>query len=161
MSELPYRPGVGIVLLNAAGEVFVGQRLDSTQEAWQMPQGGIDPGEEPLDTAFRELAEETGITKAVLLAESREWLTYDLPPELVGSIWKGKYRGQRQKWFAMRFTGTDADIDIATPHPEFRSWRWAPHAELSRLIVPFKRDLYEAVLAEFAELLGPGAIAEA
>jgi len=152
-SGLPYRPGVGIMLLNAANEVFVGQRLDSKLEAWQMPQGGIDPGEAPIDTAFRELAEETGITKATLLAEANEWLYYDLPDELIGTIWKGRYAGQRQKWFAMRFTGTEADINIATAHPEFRSWRWSTVTELSDLIVPFKRDLYEAVLAEFAGLL--------
>ena len=152
-SGLPYRPGVGIMLLNAANEVFVGQRLDSKLEAWQMPQGGIDPGEAPIDTAFRELAEETGITKATLLAEANEWLYYDLPDELIGTIWKGRYAGQRQKWFAMRFTGTEADINIATEHPEFRSWRWSTVTELSDLIVPFKRDLYEAVLAEFAGLL--------
>lgn len=148
-SGLPYRAGVGVMLLNPANAVFVGQRLDSTLEAWQMPQGGMDPGEAPLDTAFRELAEETGITKAELLAESRGWLYYDLPDELVGKMWKGRYAGQRQKWFAMRFTGTEADIDIATAHPEFRAWRWAPVDELCRMIVPFKRALYEAVIAEF------------
>jgi len=153
-SGLPYRAGVGIMLLNAEGKVFTGQRLDSKLEAWQMPQGGIDPGETPLQTAFRELAEETGITKATLLAESRDWLYYDLPDDLIGTIWKGRYCGQRQKWFAMRFTGTDADVDIATEHPEFRAWRWSTLPELSSLIVPFKRDLYEAVLAEFAGLIG-------
>nr|WP_295663147.1 RNA pyrophosphohydrolase [Polymorphobacter sp.] len=153
-SGLPYRAGVGIMLLNAEGKVFTGQRLDSKLEAWQMPQGGIDPGEEPLTTAFRELAEETGITKAEVLGESRDWLYYDLPDALIGTIWKGRYCGQRQKWFAMRFTGTDADVNIATEHPEFRSWRWSTLPELSSLIVPFKRELYEAVLAEFAGLIG-------
>ncbi len=151
-SGLPYRPGVGIMLLNAEGKVFTGQRLDSKLEAWQMPQGGIDPGEEPLTTAFRELAEETGITKAEVLGESRDWLYYDLPDDLIGTIWKGRYCGQRQKWFAMRFTGTDADVNIATEHPEFRSSRWATLPDLSSLIVPFKRDLYAAILAEFGHL---------
>jgi len=148
-SGLPYRDGVGIMLLNDDGKVFTGQRLDSKLEAWQMPQGGIDPGEAPRQTAFRELAEETGITKAEIVAEARDWLYYDLPDDLIGTIWKGRYCGQRQKWFAMRFTGTDADVDIATAHAEFRSWRWSTLTELADMIVPFKRVLYEAVLAEF------------
>lgn len=152
-SGLPYRDGVGIMLLNADGKVFTGQRLDSKLEAWQMPQGGIDPGETPVETAFRELAEETGVTKAEVIAEARDWLFYDLPDELIGTIWKGRYAGQRQKWFVMRFLGTDADVDIATAHPEFRNWRWSTLAELADMIVPFKRDLYAAVLAEFGHLV--------
>ena len=155
VAALPYRSGVGIMLLNTDGKVFTGQRLDSKLEAWQMPQGGIDPGEEPVQTAFRELAEETGITRAEVIAESRDWLTYDLPDDLVGTVWKGRYRGQRQKWFAMRFLGTDADVNIATAHPEFRSWRWSTLDELAAMIVPFKRELYTAVLAEFGHLAVP------
>ncbi len=152
ISALPYRPCVGIMLINPAGLVFVGQRLDNLVEAWQMPQGGIDEGEAPEQAALRELGEEIGTEKAEIIAESADWLTYDLPHELVPRVWKGRYRGQRQKWYAMRFTGTDRDIDINTKHPEFAAWRWAPHRELPSLIVPFKRALYEAVVAEFAPL---------
>lgn len=152
ISALPYRPCVGIMLINPAGLVFVGQRLDNMVEAWQMPQGGIDEGEAPEQAALRELGEEIGTEKAEIIAESADWLTYDLPHELVPKVWKGRYRGQRQKWYAMRFTGTDRDIDINTKHPEFAAWRWAPHHELPGLIVPFKRALYEAVVAEFAPL---------
>ncbi|HAE49885.1 MAG: RNA pyrophosphohydrolase [Tistrella sp.] len=152
-ADLPYRPCVGIMLLNPAREVFVGQRIDTTAEAWQMPQGGIDPGESPEVTALRELKEEIGTDKARILAETADWLTYDLPAELIGKVWGGRYRGQRQKWFAMDFLGTDADIDLATEHPEFDRWRWLPAQDLPRMIVPFKRALYEQVLAEFDHLL--------
>lgn len=152
-AALPYRPGVGIFLLNAAGEVFVAQRIDTRQEAWQMPQGGIDDGETPRQAALREMAEEIGTNKAEILAESRHWLSYDLPPELVSKVWKGRYRGQKQKWFALRFLGEDSDIDLATPDPEFLSWRWLAADRLPDLIVPFKRTLYRDVLAEFADLL--------
>ncbi|WP_375380873.1 RNA pyrophosphohydrolase [uncultured Sphingomonas sp.] len=151
-AALPYRPCAGILLVNRAGRVFVGQRIDTTQAGWQMPQGGIDPGEEPRTAAIRELGEETGITPDLieLVAEAPEPLTYDLPPELIGKAWKGRYRGQRQWWFLFRFTGADARIDLATPHPEFRAWRWADPAELPGLAVPFKRQLYADVLAAFA-----------
>ena len=153
LASRPYRPGVGMMLLNREGQVFVGRRLDQTAEAWQMPQGGIDPGEEPRATALRELAEEIGTAKAEIIAESRDWLTYDLPPELADKVWKGRYRGQKQKWFALRFLGRDSDIDVATAHPEFEAWRWAPAGDMLRLIVPFKRALYEQVVAEFRHLL--------
>ncbi len=153
MSELPYRPAVGIMLLNARAEVFVGQRLDSTLEAWQMPQGGIDPGETPEQAAWRELGEEVGTNAAEIVTVAGRQLDYDLPPDLQGKLWGGKYRGQRQTWFAMRFTGTDTEIDIATPEPEFRSWMWIAPQRLPQLAVSFKRALYEAVLAEFALLI--------
>lgn len=157
MKTLPYRPGVGVMLLNDRGQVFVGQRLDSTLEAWQMPQGGIDAGEDPRAAAYRELEEETGVPAAlaVIVAESDGWLDYDLPEDLIGKLWKGKYRGQRQKWFAMRFKGTDADVKLDAHQAEFRAWKWAEPAELPALIVPFKRDLYTKVLDAFAHVL-PG-----
>ena len=144
-----YRRNVGLMLLNAQGLAWVGQRRDTPGEAWQMPQGGIDPGETPAEAALRELEEEIGTNRAEILLETPGWLTYDLPPELASRVWKGKWRGQAQRWFALRFTGRDADIDIATKHPEFSTWRWAPRAELPSLIVPFKRAVYEAVVAHF------------
>ena len=155
MSTLPYRPGAGVMLLNRDGRVFVAQRLDSTLEAWQMPQGGLDEGEDPEAGALRELEEETGITrdKVEVIARCPEPLTYDLPPDLVGKLWKGRWRGQKQHWFLARFLGDDSDIDIATEHPEFRAWRWADPADLPALIVPFKKKLYEDVLAAFRDRL--------
>ncbi len=148
-SGLPYRAGVGIMLVNAEGRVFVGQRLDSSLEAWQMPQGGIDDGETPREAALRELGEETGVAPHLveITAETEAWLYYDLPDDLIGTIWKGRYCGQRQKWFAMRFLGQDADVRIDTAHPEFRTWQWAERGALESLIVPFKRALYREVLA--------------
>ncbi len=153
--DLPYRPAAGIMLVNAEGKVFVGQRLDSTVEAWQMPQGGLDPGESAEDAALRELEEETGIPARLveIVARSPEDLDYDLPPELVTKLWKGKYRGQRQAWFLMRFLGSDADVAIKTKHPEFRAWKWAEPSELADMIVPFKKALYEQVLAAFLPLI--------
>ncbi|HEX4112798.1 MAG TPA: RNA pyrophosphohydrolase [Stellaceae bacterium] len=147
-----YRRGVGIMLLDRAGLVFVGRRIDQKQEAWQMPQGGIDDGETPRQAAFRELKEEIGTDRAELLAESARWLRYDLPAAARGNVWQGRYRGQEQKWFAMRFVGTDGDIDLATHHAEFNAWQWVPHDRLEALIVPFKRALYRDVLREFASL---------
>ena len=147
-----YRPAVGIMLLDRAGAVFVGRRIDMPEglAAWQMPQGGIDPGETPRQAAIRELKEEVGTDKAEILAESQNWLHYDVPSEIAGRMWGGRYRGQRQKWFAMRFIGENCDIDpAATEHPEFDAWEWVAPARLPELIVPFKRQLYLDVLAEF------------
>lgn len=154
-TSLPYRPCAGVMLMNRDGQVFVGQRLDSTLEAWQMPQGGIDEGEEAIDAAVRELREETGVMpdKVRLIAEAPGEFLYDLPDDMIGKIWKGKWRGQRQRWFLFAFEGEDGDIDIATPEPEFRAWRWADPADLPTMIVPFKKTLYERVLAAFAEHL--------
>ncbi len=152
LSRLPYRRNVGIVLANPRGLVFAGQRLDNPGDAWQMPQGGIDEGEAPEAAALRELEEETGVSPDLVRIEasSRDWLTYDLPPDLVARIWKGRYRGQRQMWYLMRFLGDDGAIDIRTAHPEFSAWRWMAPDELIGRIVPFKRDVYRAVFEEFA-----------
>lgn len=147
--NLPYRPGVGIMLLDADNRVFVGRRIDSTMDAWQMPQGGIDEGEEPAEAALRELEEEVGTNKAEIIAQSNEWLSYEIPDRLIPRIWNGKYRGQRQMWFAMRFLGESVDININTSHPEFCEWRWASLEDLPGIIVPFKRDIYSKVVTEF------------
>jgi putative (di)nucleoside polyphosphate hydrolase len=152
-TDLPYRKGVGIMLLNAEGLVFVAKRIDMTSEAWQMPQGGIDKGEQPRDAAFRELKEEIGTNRATILAESKDWLRYDLPDELVPIIWKGQYRGQEQMWYAMRLNGDESDINIAGENPEFSEWKWVPIETLPDLIVPFKRELYAALVAEFCHLV--------
>lgn len=148
-----FRRGVGVMLLNADNKVWVGARIDNQAEAWQMPQGGMDKGEKPWATALRELEEETGIAPRLVerIARTPERLRYRLPDELVGVVWKKNWIGQDQDWFLCRFLGTDADIDIATPHPEFREWQWVEPARLPGLIVPFKRDLYRRLIAEFAE----------
>ena len=150
-----YRPAAGIMLLNREGRVFVAQRIDHPGSAWQMPQGGLDPGEAPRAGALRELEEETGIAPALveIVAEAPTPLDYDFPPELKARLWGGRYHGQRQHWFLARFLGHDGDVNLATAHPEFSAWRWVDAAELPDLIVPFKRALYQDVLAVFAEHL--------
>ncbi len=157
MSDRPYRAAVGVMLLNAEGKVFVGQRLDNQLEAWQMPQGGLDKGESAEAGALRELGEETGIARdlvEIVACASREF-DYDLPEDLQGKMWGGKYRGQRQTWFLCRFLGRDEDVNLETSEPEFRAWKWAEPSELPAMIVPFKQALYRAVMAEFAEYLKP------
>ncbi len=157
ISELPYRPCVGVMLVNAAGQAFVGKRIDNKEgDAWQMPQGGMDEGEDVLAAGYRELTEETGVTAAnsALLARAKEELLYDLPDELAGRLWGGKYRGQRQFWLLMRFTGQDEEIDLNLHHaPEFAEWKWVDPEQLPELIVPFKKRVYRAVLEEFRDLI--------
>ena len=143
------------MVLNREGKVFVGKRVDQTIESWQMPQGGIDEGEEPRQTALRELSEEIGTTKVEFIREHPDWLTYDLPPQLIGIAWQGRYRGQKLKWFAVRFLGTDDDINLKTEHQEFSDWKWADIEDLLRLIVPFKRETYAQVIAAFSDLAKP------
>jgi putative (di)nucleoside polyphosphate hydrolase len=161
--SLPYRPCVGLMVLNPAGRVFIGRRrggpehVDATH-SWQMPQGGVDPGEDPWPAALRELYEETSIRSVDKLGEVADWLSYDIPRDIVGQAWKGRYRGQTQKWFALRFTGSEREIDIAHPpgghKPEFIEWRWEPMQNLTKLIIPFKRPVYERVVKEFAKFAG-------
>ncbi|OWU85534.1 RNA pyrophosphohydrolase [Oceanicola sp. 22II-s10i] len=155
IARLPYRRNVGVMLANASGQVFVGQRLDFTSDAWQMPQGGIDKGEDARTAALRELEEETGVSPDLVTieAESEGWHAYDLPADLVAKLWKGRYRGQEQKWFLMRFHGTDDQVNIQTAHPEFGAWKWLDKGELLDAIVPFKRAVYEAVLEELGDKL--------
>jgi putative (di)nucleoside polyphosphate hydrolase len=159
--DLPYRPCVGVMVLNHNSRAFIGRRIEGPEHidvahSWQMPQGGIDPGEEPRPAALRELREETNISSVERLAEIDEWLCYDIPPDIVGQAWKGRYRGQKQKWFALRFTGTEGEIDLANPagthQPEFSAWRWEPMQNVPDLVVPFKRAVYERVVREFSHL---------
>jgi len=157
--HLPYRPCVGVVLLNRQGLAFIGRRIDGPEHidlthAWQLPQGGIDAGEDPWPAAVRELREETNIRSVERLGEIAEWLNYNIPRELIGQAWHGKYRGQTQKWFAMRFTGADSEIDVEHPgehEAEFAAWRWEPLQHVPELVVPFKRRVYERVVKEFAK----------
>jgi putative (di)nucleoside polyphosphate hydrolase len=157
--DLPYRPCVGMMVLNRAGLAFVGRRIDGPEHvdathAWQMPQGGVDAGEDPWPCALRELHEETNIRSVEKLGEIEEWLSYDIPRDILGRAWGGKYRGQTQKWYALRFTGDDSEIDVALPagghEPEFAEWRWEPIESLPKLVIPFKRPVYERVVKEFA-----------
>lgn len=148
--RLPYRPCVGLMLLNEHGRVLVAKRIDTLVEAWQMPQGGIDEGESPQMTAFREMEEEIGTRNAEILQEHDGWLSYDLPDHLIGRVWNGKYRGQRMKWFLMRYLGQDSDINLNTPHPEFSEWKWLDISELTGSIVEFKRPLYAGLVEYFA-----------
>ena len=153
-NKLPYRSNVGIMMVNEKGYVFVGQRLDNNQNAWQMPQGGIDAGEDPETAAYRELLEETGVKKQDIrfVASSSQWLSYDLPEDLIPILWNGKFRGQKQKWFLFKFLGEDRDINIATEHPEFSKWKWISKENLLKEIVPFKKSVYENVLKEFKNI---------
>lgn len=152
--SLPYRPGVGMMLFNRAGLVFVAKRIDTVSEAWQMPQGGIDAGEDAKTAALRELEEETGIPQDAVdvIGETGAWLRYDLPAHLVPKLWGGRFRGQEQKWFALRLRGPESLIDIATQHPEFCEWKWVEPSELPGIIVPFKRDMYQALVDELGGL---------
>lgn len=145
----PYRPCVGMMILNAEGKVFVAKRIDTMVEAWQMPQGGIDEGEDPRTAVFREMEEEIGTRNAEIITEHSDWLHYDLPDHLIGKVWKGKYRGQRMKWFLMRYLGADSDIDLETHHPEFSTWKWLDMSELVDSIVEFKRPLYAQLVKYF------------
>lgn len=151
-ASLPFRPCVGVMLVNQDDHVFVGQRRDSEVAAWQMPQGGIDPGEDPSAAALRELWEETGVTADLVQIEAatEDWVTYDLPEHLRGKVWKGRYRGQKMLWYRLRFAGTDDQINIETEHPEFSEWRWLPADQLVDNIVPFKREVYARVVKEIA-----------
>lgn len=162
-STLPknYRPCAGVFLISRAGKIFAARRIEksnaetSLDKPWQLPQGGIDAGESAREAVMRELLEETGIANAEILAESREWHCYDLPPETAANKWGGKYRGQAQKWFALRFTGEDSEINLATEHPEFSDWKWVDMGEVCDLAVSFKRGVYERIVAEFAHLARP------
>jgi putative (di)nucleoside polyphosphate hydrolase len=165
--DLPYRPCVGVMLLGPDGRAFIGRRTEGPEIGnaaymWQMPQGGLDAGEEPYDAALRELYEETNVRSVEPIAEMKGWISYDLPEHLVGVAWGGRYRGQRQKWFLLRFTGAVDEIDVLHPaegaHPaEFVEWRWEDPARLPELVIPFKRAVYERIVAEFAPLIGQGA----
>lgn len=153
LTKLPYRPSVGIMILNSKFEVFVGRRVDSKSEAWQMPQGGIDEGETPEIAVMREMKEETGTNNAKIIAKTKLWYKYDLPIYLISRLWNGRYRGQRQKWFLLKFMGQDSEINIHFENAEFTDWKWVKIEELTQIIVPFKKNLYIAVIEEFRDAI--------
>lgn len=153
IENLPYRPGVGLMVINQEKKIFLGKRIDTRVDGWQMPQGGIDDGEDPMEAAIRELEEETGIKSAKIISKCKDIQYYDLPLYLIPKLWNGKYRGQQQQWFAIKFFGDDSEININTEVPEFSDWRWAHKDEVLEIIVPFKKNLYMSVLEEFAHLL--------
>ncbi len=153
-AQLPYRAGVGLMIINKHKKVFVGKRIDPKNRfAWQMPQGGIDPGETPSKAALREMKEEIGSDNGQILAETKHWYCYDLPPKIIHRMWGGQYKGQKQKWFLVKFLGTDAEINLQTEHPEFLTWKWISPQQLTNVVIPFKKFLYEAVYKEFKHLL--------
>ncbi|MES2215199.1 MAG: RNA pyrophosphohydrolase [Pseudomonadota bacterium] len=151
--DLPYRLGVGMMIINRQNQIFVGKRIDTKIEAWQMPQGGIDLGETPSRAVFREMEEEIGSSSGNIIAESKNWYSYDLPKFLIPKLWNGSYKGQKQKWFLIEFTGSDSDINLNNEHPEFEDWRWIDRESMSDLIIPFKKRLYQAVMLEFQPFL--------
>jgi putative (di)nucleoside polyphosphate hydrolase len=153
LTKLPYRPSVGLMIINSKFEIFVGRRIDAKTEAWQMPQGGIDAGETPEVAAMREMKEEVGTNNAEIVAKTKQWYKYDLPNYLISKLWNGRYRGQRQKWFLLNFLGNDDEINIHYDHAEFTDWKWVKIEELTQIIVPFKKNLYIAVIEEFRDVL--------
>lgn len=153
LTKLPYRPSVGLMILNSNFEVFVGRRIDARSEAWQMPQGGIDDGESPEIAAMREMQEEIGTNNAEIISSTKQWYQYDLPIYLISKLWNGKYRGQRQKWFLLKFLGSNDEINIHNNHPEFIEWKWVKIEELPQIIIPFKKNLYISVIEEFRDIL--------
>ena len=152
LAKLPYRPSVGLMILNSKFEVFVGRRIDSKSEAWQMPQGGIDEGETPEKAAIREMKEEVGTDNAKIISKTKQWYKYDLPNYLISKLWNGRYRGQRQKWFLLQFLGEDREININYENAEFTDWKWVKIEELTNIIVPFKKNLYISVIEEFRDV---------
>lgn len=153
VKKLPYRPGVGLMIINDNFEVFVGKRIDSKTESWQMPQGGVDEGESTQEAVLREMQEEIGTNLATIIAETKQWYHYDLPYHLIGKLWDGRFRGQRQKWFLLKYLGKDNDININNHNPEFNEWKWVKMEELPQIIVPFKKNLYISVIEEFRDVI--------